>query len=100
MKRGRISHMKLRSKIMLLAVGAQLFIVGVAGLFGLLTINSNNDLLAQTTLGALELVSAKPDERLDKLRHLADSVLVPENCFVYLHCQRSAVYYPRHVKLC
>ena len=75
MKRGRISHMKLRSKIMLLAVGAQLFIVGVAGLFGLLTLSSNNELLAQTTLGALELVSAKLSESLDEVDALTYQIL-------------------------
>lgn len=79
MKHNPIPRMKLRNQIMLLAVVAQLFIVGVAGLLGLMTISSNNDLLAQTTLGTLELVSANLSESLGTVNALTYQLLSDTN---------------------
>lgn len=75
MRRSNLSGMKLGQQIMILAIGVQIFLVSVAAFLGFSTLNSNNSLLAKSTLTMLELTSANLSNSLTKIDALTYTIL-------------------------
>lgn len=75
MKRIWLSGMSLGQKIMILAIGAQLFLVSIAAFLGYNALSSHHALLADSTLTMLELTSANLSDILSEIDALTFKIL-------------------------
>lgn len=75
MNRINLPNMKLGKKIMLLAIGAQLFLVSISAFLGFSALSSHRTLLAESTLTMLELTSANLSNSLTEIDALTYNIL-------------------------
>ena len=72
---GWASRLSLRKKILLLAVGAELLILGVASILGLYILSGNRAQLSQAMANSLVYSSERLDQSLDNVKSLTSYIL-------------------------
>lgn len=70
----RIRSLSLRRKILLLAVGVEIFLILAASLLGLTVLDTNRDLLSQTMAGALQYSADQLKQYIDQVKALTDQI--------------------------
>lgn len=74
----RINGITLRKKILLLAVGAELLILGVASVLGMYMLSSNHAQLSQTMANSLVYMSERLEQTLDSAKALTGYILADD----------------------